>query len=207
MSNCGFDGNEDMYGLGIRIGFYLQWFGAIAADFLALNEVPNQRLTYCLFITAVFIALLSQISMSSLRPVEIYIVSLQAVGGFYAFAPVYLLQLWTGFDPRWDPSRSIRAEISSRYYVLVCLLMVALSCFQVWSWSTFISTSGWHCLQYGFFFMRVPLDNSAFVALHMLLNIFLLGYALTVICINVGWLGLKEPGDPIRWAKSPIMRY
>jgi hypothetical protein len=60
-----------MYGLGIRIGFYMQCYGTILASWLAPPEVPNLRLTNRFFITATSIAL--AIQRDSLLPSQIYI--------------------------------------------------------------------------------------------------------------------------------------
>ena len=77
-----FDGNTDMYGLGIRIGFYLQWYAGGFASWLALSEVVELRLTNSVFIAATFLALLIQVilDVSNLQVVEVYIILLLTFG-------------------------------------------------------------------------------------------------------------------------------
>lgn len=82
MSLCDFNGNADMYGLGIRLGYYLQWFGIILASPLAPDEVPNARFALALFISATFQALIIQIVRRNLYIVEIYVVLLLTFGAY-----------------------------------------------------------------------------------------------------------------------------
>lgn len=54
MSNpsCKFKGNADMYGLGIRLAFYLQWLGSIFAAWIARSEVSDLAFSNAVFISA-----------------------------------------------------------------------------------------------------------------------------------------------------------
>jgi hypothetical protein len=58
-----------MYGLGIRLAFYLQWFGRILAAWIARSEVPNFAFSNIVFISATF-ALIIQTVRRNLKPVE-----------------------------------------------------------------------------------------------------------------------------------------
>jgi hypothetical protein len=83
-SICSTPGNPDMYGLGIRIGFYLQWYSAILASSVAPSEINPLRFSNSLFIAATFLALIIQTARDTLDPIDIYIVSLLIFGfNFY----------------------------------------------------------------------------------------------------------------------------
>jgi hypothetical protein len=56
-----------MYGLGIRIGFYLQWYSAIVASWIAPSEINSLRFTNSLFIAATFLALVIQTAGGNLH--------------------------------------------------------------------------------------------------------------------------------------------
>ena len=92
-----FDRNTDMYGLGIRIGFYLQWYAGDFASWLALSEVVELRLTNSVFITATLLALLIQVilDVSNLQVFEVYIILLLTFGYYLFFvlctSGIYLL--------------------------------------------------------------------------------------------------------------------
>jgi hypothetical protein len=81
---CGpIDGNPDFYGLGIRIGIYLQWI----STWLSLLVDPNSaQSTYdgnSVFVFAIAIATIVAIQSDATRPIEIYIM-LQITIGFFA---------------------------------------------------------------------------------------------------------------------------
>lgn len=60
MSNitCGFSGNSDIYGVGIRIGYYTQALAAWHANFFFLREAKNLRAVNGLFLLALVIVIL-----------------------------------------------------------------------------------------------------------------------------------------------------
>ena len=70
----GFAGNSDLYGLGIRIGIYLQWISSLLTNILLPNEVSDSLDTNSIFLFAVFIAI-AKASQSSgeFRPAEAFI--------------------------------------------------------------------------------------------------------------------------------------
>jgi len=55
---CGFEGNADLYGLGIRLGIYFQWLSAQLCRVLHKEYVVELDRAYMIFLSAVFIALL-----------------------------------------------------------------------------------------------------------------------------------------------------
>jgi hypothetical protein len=82
MASCGFDGNADMYGVGIRVGFYLQWYSCILASWISRVEVPSMRIANLMFVSATFLAMIIQTFENKIRPVEIYISLLLTFGGY-----------------------------------------------------------------------------------------------------------------------------
>ncbi|MCJ1300772.1 hypothetical protein MMC08_003570 [Hypocenomyce scalaris] len=55
--HCGFDGNADLYGVGIRLGYYTQAFAVWFANFFVLEESRTLRAVNTLFMFAMFIGL------------------------------------------------------------------------------------------------------------------------------------------------------
>jgi hypothetical protein len=103
MAVCKIEGNSDMYGLGIRLGYYFQWYGAILARWLAPSEVKNLAFSMDVFVAATFLALaiLTAGRVDSLEPVETYIVLLLMFGAYLALVPIYVWRLLTTCDPYW----------------------------------------------------------------------------------------------------------
>ncbi|KAI0594586.1 hypothetical protein F4775DRAFT_606132 [Biscogniauxia sp. FL1348] len=80
------EGNADMYGIGIRLGFYLNC------------EIETSRYAFSCFIAATFIALIVQTTTAQhpLTAVDIYAVLLLCFGYFYFLVPTFLWRLLTG---------------------------------------------------------------------------------------------------------------
>jgi hypothetical protein len=62
--SCGFEGNPDLYGLGIRIGYYTQTLASWFANWFVLSEVVTLRKTNTLFLCAAIIALIVYVAHS-----------------------------------------------------------------------------------------------------------------------------------------------
>ncbi|KAI9889910.1 MAG: hypothetical protein M1814_004632 [Vezdaea aestivalis] len=90
---CSPRGDQDIYGIGIRVGLYLQWYARCLAEFEGLHyEVDQINFTNALFLTALIINLFKKDSPDPEpgRLVEVFLVSLFAVGIFGA----YILLAW-----------------------------------------------------------------------------------------------------------------
>jgi predicted branched-subunit amino acid permease len=100
-SPCSFDGDSDMYGLGIRIGFYLTWFADILGPWIRRSEAPGIRVTISVFIFATFLALLIQTVRDSSRhrPVEVYVILLLIFGQYLSFVPLYAWRVFRRCEP------------------------------------------------------------------------------------------------------------
>ncbi|UNI19242.1 hypothetical protein JDV02_005439 [Purpureocillium takamizusanense] len=169
METCQHDGNPDMYGLGIRLGFYLQWLSLNLAVTLRVHEeIPAIRFTNTSFIAAEFLAVLIQISQATIEPVDIYIVLLLCYGAFLFLAPLYIWRIVTGFEPSLDPTRWPVVEPGILDTQLHYLLLIAVSSFQIWFWAVPADTrTANDCATYAFIFAKIPLENKAFRAVNI----------------------------------------
>ena len=80
--NNGFQGNDDLYGLGIRIGIYLQWISSLLTNVLLPTGTSDYLDTNSIFLFAVFIATAYATHRDGgLRPAEAFIM-LQLCYGF-----------------------------------------------------------------------------------------------------------------------------
>lgn len=57
-SKCGFSGNSDLYGIGIRLGYYTQALSVWFANYFVFREARELRSVNLLFLVALFIALI-----------------------------------------------------------------------------------------------------------------------------------------------------
>ena len=56
-TSCGFDGDSDTYGLGIRVGVYTQWASGVIANWYVTEMAHTMRIRATLFQMAMTIAL------------------------------------------------------------------------------------------------------------------------------------------------------
>jgi hypothetical protein len=192
-SSCETPGNSDMYGIGIRLGYYLQWFGSILAAWIAQGEVNSLRLTNLFFVTATFMALLIQVARGhssrdgGLEAPEIYIILLMTFGSSWSLVPILLWRFLTCFEPSRDLTRWPKAEPASKVTnILYTTLLLAVLSFQIWFWSNRISDgSSTGCPSYGFLFSRVQLQQPALRWLNVTLSVILLGSLLALYVVHI----------------------
>jgi hypothetical protein len=222
MATCIFEGNTDMsaafssvfvlytdgfyfsayrYGLGIRLGFYLQWLGAIIAGFLVprghrdhrvedpiKDEIIGLAFSNNVFAAATFLALIILLANNqySLQPVEIYIILLLTFGYTLVLLPIYIWRVIIRCDSYWDPTRWPLITPSPVASVLRFLLVAAVASFQLWFW--FVKAPQLHsfpCQQYGFFLTKLRLDSTAMQVLNIVLYF---GVLLVCVALLLMWL-------------------
>ena len=177
-----------MYGLGIRIGFYLQWYAVEIASWFAPSEVNSIRLTNSVFIAATFLALLIQVGRDvlNLQVVEVYIILLVTFGYYLFLVPVYAWRFLTGYDPAFDPTRYPQVWTGEVYSVLNFLLLVAVASFQLWFWFSRVpQLDSQSCQEYGFFFAKIRLNEKHFEILNIVFYFLLLSCCAIVLFITI----------------------
>jgi len=177
-------GNEDMYGLGIRLGFYLQWFASMLANFLMIKrEIASTRFAICSYLSAVLIALVIQIARGTATDLDQYIVLLLCFGAYYSNVAIFLWRILTCFRKEWDPTRwtVLASTLSLRIFSQVILTAIATLQFVFWSKLPKGGTDD-NCRRYGFLFVPASLYGVPLKAVNLSLSSFLLVMSL------VGWL-------------------
>ncbi|KAF1965812.1 hypothetical protein BU23DRAFT_560775 [Bimuria novae-zelandiae CBS 107.79] len=206
MAVCRIEGNNDMYGLGIRLGYYLQWYGAILARWIAPSEVKNLASSLDLFAAATFLALiiLTANDINILEPVETYIVLLLMFGAYLVLVPIYIWRLLTGCDPYWDPTRYPRVNLGAFSATLSFMLLIGVLIFQYWFWFDRVpDLDTRHCQQYGFVIGQVRLNSKVSVVLHALMYFWLGLVCLYILLLKFRALaGFPDPGARSRRAKK-----
>ncbi|TIC91509.1 hypothetical protein CH35J_010845 [Colletotrichum higginsianum] len=186
MASCQVQGEPELYGLGIRVALYIQWFGAIVVEYLEVADLPDMRLVGLLFSAAAFVGLVIQLSMAALQPADIYIVLLLAMGIYLPLVPLYAWKAVTGFNPYWDPFRWSN-EPSRAFRGLDFTLLLATTSLAIWYWCSFVPENPCSSGQYGFLFSRVSLGNKGFIASNAIMYFVILLVCLLVLLLMVGW--------------------
>lgn len=78
---CGFAGNPDIYGIGIRLGLYAQWLSTYLSNWLHSAKVTDMRAINTFFQLAMFTALMAMANQTpSPQVIDPYIVIIQIMG-------------------------------------------------------------------------------------------------------------------------------
>ena len=188
MALCQYPARPDMYGLGIRIAFYIQWAGFALLDYLSTQDLQPIRLLAILLSAAASLGLIIQLAKDDLRPAEIYIVLLLAVGTYLFLVPIYIWRTLTLCNPYWNPTRWSRERPAPVYKLADFLLIATLAGIGIWFFITYLpGLPDGSCSQYGFFFGRVSLRNTVYIAFNAILYILIAAVCVGLLFMAVGW--------------------
>ncbi|KAF8854981.1 hypothetical protein BDZ45DRAFT_24228 [Acephala macrosclerotiorum] len=130
---CGYSGNTEIYGLGIRLGLYLQWAAGFLAGLLrkdASESAVEIQYSHLLFAMAIFLAVVTP-DTSSTAPLDIVILFFMYFGG--------LLTVTFGVYPHaFNPKDGGAVENASRKHRLAIWLGIFVtfgtSLYATWFW-------------------------------------------------------------------------
>lgn len=188
MALCQYPARPEMYGLGIRIAFYVQWAGLALLDYLSTEDLQPIRLLAILLSSAATLGLVIQLAKEDLEPAEIYIVHLLAVGTYLFLVPIYIWRALTLCNSYWNPRRWSRERPAPVYKLLNFLLVAALAGIGIWFYTSYLpGLPDGSCSQYGFFFGRVSLRNTVYVAFNSILYILIAIVCVGILLMSAGW--------------------
>jgi hypothetical protein len=113
---CAFDGNADIYGVGVRIGLYLQWFATLLVTLYMRSLLPFVRTVNLVFQAALMIGVASEHQRDNIRAIEPIIALWLCFGALSSLTG-------DGFSPFGTSSGTFRV-----------LLYAGISGYTVWFW-------------------------------------------------------------------------
>lgn len=119
--SCGFDGNSDFYGLGIRLGIYLQWITTLLAHLFFDEAIPGNLELNCVFLIAVSAATLVATRAGTVRPAECLVLLHLCFGFVFSVLSI------------WGHRIDMRFSLAGSSFRLA--LAAAISAYAVWFWS------------------------------------------------------------------------
>lgn len=90
----GFGGNSDLYGLGIRLGVYLQWISAWFANTVHPAAAGANHSANSIFLLAILIAVTVAVSANAIQPVEAYIMVMICFGFVLTVLSVFGIRIF-----------------------------------------------------------------------------------------------------------------
>lgn len=172
---CVIEGNPDFYGLGIRIGIYLQYITAFGANLFLKEAIDGNLTTNTIFLLALLVATLVATVRGDVQTIEV-VVLLQLSFGFI----FSILSIWGHRTraPRGDAP--IRFPLIGSFFRLS--LATAFSAYAVWFW--FVGEQDIHdhggCRDVLFLFGRVDVAGPARIFFQLQSVLVLVGYGLVI---------------------------
>ncbi|VUC36343.1 unnamed protein product [Clonostachys rosea] len=175
-----FKGSEGMYGLGIRLGFYIQWLSLILCELLSADDPKSEPQSHS-DVAAIRMANVHSLQLhlkhlgesksgkkrevpEKIQDVDIYIVLLLCFGSSLFILPLFIWRALTRFDRNLDPTRWHTVRASQLSSQLSCVLLAAVSSFQIWFWTK--SPDEDSCVTYVCFFGKFQMNSTPIRILH-----------------------------------------
>lgn len=201
---CSFVGNSDVYGLGIRVGIYLQWLASLLSKvFLgeeALRSVLNEN---AIFLLALFLAtiLLATDTITGVHSLDILIMLHIFFGG-----------LFTIYDTKVEERIEYLSSLAG--YFFKAGIVAGMAAVGVWFWFYNVQIpEDASCKSFAFLFGRVGLYSvhtiTSFKAISVINLVFCLsalyGLLFYRIYVWIGWLKVvvRDQSNPLG-GESPI---
>ena len=160
--DCSLPGNADMYGLGIRLGFYFQWIAGSLSSLLRIkSDVIAVRSALLGFTIATFIAVIAQTANSANTTVDIYVTLLLCFGFFYSYIAKYFWRISARLTHTPDPTIYTLVVASPEFDLIQRNLFLAVSGFRLWFWARRVLVDDQQpgCAEYGFLFYPLELKS------------------------------------------------
>ena len=196
--NCGFEGNGDLYGVGIRVGYYTQALAAWFANWFLLSEVGGLRQTNTLFLFAAIIALFVYVA----KPSDVYSIE--------GFAPLQIGVVLGTITAAKQTSRTVgQFKLSVLQLTTFLVMQLATHGYSLYFWSHGVAAmKPTPCGTYFFLFARLDLYGPAryvmlgFSALSTFWNIaFVIPWRVSMVLRHIGIRRNLEQFEQLAWRR------
>lgn len=181
-NTCSLSGNPDLYGLGIRIGFYSQLVATCFANTFIPSETRGAQTVNLWFQFSLFVGLIFQAARegTDFYAVESYIVVILLSGVVFTTFSYFFIYLAISRD---DDKNGI---FGGAVFTMICfiVLLAGLHSYSLWFWWRGMDRMGaGACTTYGFFMAKVDLFGW-FRTVNKVFNIWMMA-ALILGCISL----------------------
>lgn len=148
---CGFDGDQDMYGLGIRIGYYVQWIATVFGAYYTPKIVSSAFEANAIF----NIGMLAGLVYSTMRRNNMFVVEPVMVLGFSIGGAIVGL-----LDPKNVHNPKSLKSLRARLVHLCGTGALSLPLLIYWTWYSFYGMDTLkynHCARYTFFIVKIDI--------------------------------------------------
>jgi hypothetical protein len=201
---CAIPGTPDLYGMGIRVSFYLLWFFVLIGERCHEHHAQVPRAAELVLAYAVFLGLVMAASGGYLFAAEVYIALLLISTTVYLLVPRHTTDLvaWIRPDLGLGTQRGRFGFMGAARFLFV-LIVISL---HMWFWGTGVDSEsisrnlrdhGGCCpcelpQQVGFAFGQVEMHSGGFRAMNVLLMLALLAGGVIIGAMKAGLIRKKK---------------
>jgi len=200
MDECKIPGHEMFYGVGIRIGFYLQYISFIWASDINKDDQKERAsgaLALWLFKFGMMVALLSDITVTKyLEASELYVVLLLLL----RIPVLRMIGLLFDLIARTPQRRMSRDDVSDSVASLVLLVIDVVISAWFWFAGFKVRRSGTSCTQVGFLFAKFDLATWWFRVVNL---VCLAVFFLAALCLGYRRVSNNNK-NKYRWVDFPL---
>ncbi|KAH7121739.1 hypothetical protein B0J13DRAFT_456637 [Dactylonectria estremocensis] len=199
-SLCPTIGRPDMYGLGIRIAFYIQWLAAVIIEYFDEEDLPDLRFLGAFLSAAATTSLVVQISRDDLEPMDIYMTLLLGIGVFFFAMPLHVWRAVTRCNPNLDPFQLSQEQHGFIFQFSTFLLLATNASVGTWYYTSYLPNLNRSCRQYAFVFGKTDLEDKRthIRLLHearTLSGLAVFGVLVAAIELSIKWNKIKGISD------------
>ena len=136
-TTCGYTGNSDIYGLGIRIGIYLQWFSTWLSTAFIPEEMLGTTVANSIFLIAISVATLTLCNSSpKAEGALVYSADLIILLAIFGIS-VYFLYSVSWFGRHFGPSSSLGFTFEDNTALgesIKMILSLCMASVNIWFW-------------------------------------------------------------------------
>ncbi|KAH7259973.1 hypothetical protein B0J15DRAFT_593839 [Fusarium solani] len=160
---CLLPGRPDLYGVGIRTAFYIQWLGSLIIELLSEEHLTDMRFVSVFSSAAALTALIIGAAQGKLYPLDVYFLLLFAMGFFLFLIPLRTWQLLTRCQPHLDPFFLSQEDHGVFYNLMTVTILAGNTAMGAWYYTTFLPRLNRDCWEVVFVLGKVDLENRGYV--------------------------------------------
>lgn len=160
---CSLPGRPDVYGVGIRTGFYIQWLGTLILEYFSEAHIDDMRFLGGFFSAAASTALVIGVAHADIQPMDAHLLLLLAMGFFFFNMPLHVWRVLTGCNPRMDPFILTKETHGLFYHVTTVTMLATNAAIGTWFYTTLLPRLDRECRDVVFMFAKVDLENKKYM--------------------------------------------
>ncbi|KAF4956679.1 hypothetical protein FGADI_3668 [Fusarium gaditjirri] len=156
---CSLAGSSDVYGIGIRVAFYVQWLASLLMEYLSEENLADLRFISIFSSAAASLSLIIGVAHNSLQPLDIYFLLLLAMGFFLFQIPLYIWRVLTRCQTRLDPFQLSQESHGHFYHVITLTILSANVSIGTWYFTSYLPQLDRNCRGLVLLFGKVNLES------------------------------------------------